>query len=201
LPVGNVYANIESAGSITIGINAVFPLGVPGKSAIVIMFLVEELNGVPVSNAHFDFEDSIAFARRLHHSLVATVFSCIGVALFSETTAFAWLPVVDKRVECFPIGNRVVWVDGVRSRLGGRSRLGSRSWGRVNRLGSGLGSWLGSWLWGRCWVNGLGSGLGSGGRSRVRSTVRLRGGLSVVICDNRRITVCDCDTSQFTMGD
>ena len=97
--VGDI-TNIESAGSIISSVVcAADVLGVPGKSAIIIELLVEELNRVPVSNAHFDSEDSVALAGVFHHSLVAIRSSDICVSLFSQTTAFAWLIGVDVIIE------------------------------------------------------------------------------------------------------
>ena len=97
--VGDI-TNIESAGSIISSVVcAADVLGVPGKSAIIIELLVEELNRVPVSNAHFDSEDSVALAGVCHHSLVATRSSGICVSLFSQTTAFVWRIGVDEIIE------------------------------------------------------------------------------------------------------
>ena len=77
-------ANIESAGSIISSVVfAVGVLGVHDEFASGVVTLVEELSRVPVSNAHFDSEDSVALAGVFHHSLVATRSSGICVALFS----------------------------------------------------------------------------------------------------------------------
>jgi len=172
-PVGNV-SDSNRASSVTIGFSAAVRHSVNDESGSVVVTLVEELDGVPVCSAHFDIVGSGALAGVLDSSLVASAASLIFVSSLLKLSAVGVFSGIatDKVSESNEVGamlfkNRLDIIDVatirvrvitilIRGRGWCRCRLGSRSWGRVNGLWSGLGSWLGSGLrcrlWGRSWA-------------------------------------------------
>jgi len=136
------FTDVENAGSVArIVIFARNVLGV--SDSIGAFLLVEELDRIPISLAHLDSEFSVAWASVLHHSLVTTRSSHIGVPLLSQASATL-------RCVGFDPFNEVVSIFGrLGSGLGvNRSRLWSRG-GSGGRCGSRCGSRCrgGSWGW------------------------------------------------------